>query len=1216
MLRLCGLPLLIKVGADCVGGDCPLAAPRAASLLQVEAGRHKERDNDAQIRVSERQSMQDMTPYELLQLAERAAEGSLQPNATEPDTFWVEIQAAVNRLLGGVVGSVQSEQSRLDNASRQLRDCGRIQGGGNKEGVKVNERHRAHDTCRYEESDLQTDMSNKCTELHTFAESMGATPTHPDTNAGGTVVHKWRAFFQITKPIFDENYHTFIRLDEACLKATESHTTRRNLCNQKQSAYEASVCMYVESGGGAGGFASCMDKHIDLYNGTIQDVAAAEEKRIVTYAILKRIICYVSANGKGESITEATHECHTLEVDTSPVKVDYPGWPLMPKDMDSSKMYPCGKVWASYAYGHLPENANETACTKCPTLPDLDGSGNVFIRWGALSCPDTSELVYEGIAAGSGHGQSGNGANLLCLVENPTDAPASDNGNNNHAILYGVQYQDMYAGTNVNNKDAGCAACAFSGATYTMWGSTECKQGHVELYSGNVMSSHHGHQKSEWVCVDSERRAHFKSDNGDHEGIKWYLAEYDCGSLPCGSGQFDDSMEVACAVCGIPDASDAVYTRWGHDSCPGGDDNLVYTGAVGGANYAQAGGGYNTMCLTLEPKAAPANKDGAQNHARVYGAEYQDHYVGVNHHDKDAACAVCKFAGKTTYSTWGTTKCGHSHTQLYEGNVVGGHHGHYKDEWVCLDPERKTHAASNNADHNGVLWYLAEYECGSLPCGPFTGDKEVACAVCGVLDDAGSVFTRWGHLECPAKSTEVYQGVVGGANQGHRGGGANALCLSMNPTDAPSTNTGNNNHAMIYGSEYEDAYAGAPAHTNWDAGCVVCAYEGSASYDIWGTTTCPDKHEVLYTGNVLAAHHGHHKQNYACFDKERQERTGGDRGSQDGVRWYTAEYECGSIPCGPYNTNKEVACARCGIPSLDNGMKPRCVDYDNKANCPRGRCSWIAGQCRESCAVFSTNTSCPSECVWYEEAGLCEEKCQDHATVSECPVERCMWSNMGCNPFSKMRSARTLLMKLKAGSDVFKYDSAHWENDQLVNEADDQEDESDDADVKTAAFLSQALTGVEVCYGTLENCFEYQLGQEYASARELFSAGWLESRNMGSGDLPEDDAKRAFTDVFLPPGCAEYDYFWTGGHGVGCKMQRPGINTKCADNNWARIGYCTNLPGQGCQPADGHDADSPIGIGLKTQNAPNNVNAPFGEYFIHGRQFVPYQKQAWLFALN
>jgi hypothetical protein len=82
-------------------------------------------------------------------------------------------------------------------------------------------------------------------------------------------------------------------------------------------------------------------------------------------------------------------------------------------------------------------------------------------------------------------------------------------------------------------------------------------------------------------------------------------------------------------------------------------------------------------------------------------------------------------------------------------------------------------------------------------------------------------------------------------------------------------------------------------------------------------------------------------------------------------------------------------------------------------------------------------------------------------------------------------------------------------------------------------------------------------------------------------------------------------------------MQRPGINTQCNDNNWARIGYCVNLPDQSCQSSDGNDADSPVGIGLKTQNYPNNVNAPFGEYFIHGAGASgvdSFQHQAWLFA--
>jgi len=221
---------------------------------------------------------------------------------------------------------------------------------------------------------------------------------------------------------------------------------------------------------------------------------------------------------------------------------------------------------------------------------------------------------------------------------------------------------------------------------------------------------------------------------------------------------------------------------------------------------------------------------------------------------------------------------------------------------------------------------------------------------------------------------------------------------------------------------------------------------------------------------------------------------------------------------------------------------------------------------------------------------------------------------------SKYKENRTLLMKLKAGSSVFKYDSAYWENDQLLNQGDDHADEGDDADVKTAAFLNQALTGLEVCYGTLDNCFEYRLGREYASARDVFKAGWLQSRNLGSGDLSEDDARRAFTDVFLPPGSSDYDIFWNGGSGKKCRMQRPGINTQCNGNNWARIGYCTNVHDQPCQPDDANDADSPVGIGLKTQSSPGNVNAPFGVYQLeHGNptgKYKKYQKQAWLFALK
>ena len=35
--------------------------------------------------------------------------------------------------------------------------------------------------------------------------------------------------------------------------------------------------------------------------------------------------------------------------------------------------------------------------------------------------------------------------------------------------------------------------------------------------------------------------------------------------------------------------------------------------------------------------------------------------------------------------------------------------------------------------------------------------------------------------------------------------------------------------------------------------------------------------------------------------------------------------------------------------------------------------------------------------------------------------------------------------------------------------------------------------------------------------------------NLGGGDLTPTEAKEAWTDMFLPPGQADYDTFWNGG---------------------------------------------------------------------------------------
>ena len=43
-----------------------------------------------------------------------------------------------------------------------------------------------------------------------------------------------------------------------------------------------------------------------------------------------------------------------------------------------------------------------------------------------------------------------------------------------------------------------------------------------------------------------------------------------------------------------------VYVCWGHNSCPSGGAQLVYTGRAGGSHYNNRGGGGNPQCLPLD----------------------------------------------------------------------------------------------------------------------------------------------------------------------------------------------------------------------------------------------------------------------------------------------------------------------------------------------------------------------------------------------------------------------------------------------------------------------------------------------------------------------------------------------------------------------------------------------------------------------------------------
>merc|ERR1711890_158146 len=81
-----------------------------------------------------------------------------------------------------------------------------------------------------------------------------------------------------------------------------------------------------------------------------------------------------------------------------------------------------------------------------------------------------------------------------------------------------------------------------------------------------------------------------------------------------------------------------------------------------------------------------------------------------------------------------------------------------------------------------------------------------------------------------------------------------------------------------------------------------------------------------------------------------------------------------------------------------------------------------------------------------------------------------------------------------------------------------------------------------------------------------------------------------------------------------CGMQRPGFNIQCKDNNWARWGFCNNLPTQGCQTSDGNDADAAIGIGLKGQQTNRQMGAGWTNYFNSNNAKGMKYKKVWFYV--
>ena len=177
----------------------------------------------------------------------------------------------------------------------------------------------------------------------------------------------------------------------------------------------------------------------------------------------------------------------------------------------------------------------------------------------------------------------------------------------------------------------------------------------------------------------------------------------------------------------------------------------------------------------------------------------------------------------------------------------------------------------------------------------------------------GVAYVRWGHTNCAAGAETVYSGRVGGSFYNHRGGGSNYQCLTLEPENedfGPGIATG----SYMYGSEYKifknnpSDYQGLHNH---DVPCAVCYVSTrSAKIMIPGTYKCPSSWNEEFHGFLMSAHYSHHRATFECVDADAKKALAG-HANANGALFYFVEPRCGSLPCPPYEQEKELSCVVC-----------------------------------------------------------------------------------------------------------------------------------------------------------------------------------------------------------------------------------------------------------------------------------------------------------------
>ena len=187
----------------------------------------------------------------------------------------------------------------------------------------------------------------------------------------------------------------------------------------------------------------------------------------------------------------------------------------------------------------------------------------------------------------------------------------------------------------------------------------------------------------------------------------------------------------------------------------------------------------------------------------------------------------------------------------------------------------------------------------------------------GARGTAGVTYTRWGKSSCPnVTGTElVYAGKAGGSEHMNKGGGAEKICVPLDPDyiNAPRS-TSATLYSTLHGVEYQTR--DGPHHNLYDhnAPCAVCyASTRAAMIMIPAKTECPSSWTREYYGYLMTEreHVNHHRSSFDCVDVNPDVVPGAGVNTEGALFQYVIASCSTGIQCPPFVSNKVLSCAVC-----------------------------------------------------------------------------------------------------------------------------------------------------------------------------------------------------------------------------------------------------------------------------------------------------------------